>query len=117
MRRAGRNRYRVGWPDIGRFLTNLHSSVAFENIVNFLGFHMTMRRRGPTDGQTSLGQGLIANARIAMCQQLADFRAVLRDKRLHAIEILNVHYDPFRQMPRNYRGLTGHGRFFGLVGR
>jgi hypothetical protein len=44
-----------------------------------------MGRRAAADRQPRLGQRLIANARVAMAEKLADFGTVFRNKRIRVV--------------------------------
>ena len=61
------------------------------DVVNFLGFDVIMFLRAAARRQMRLREALMANGRIAMRQQLADFRAVLGDERRDFPKILNFH--------------------------
>ena len=86
-----RDRDRVAHGHLGRFLANVHPRPALQDVVDFLGLGVVVRRRGSADRQARFGQALIANARVAVRQQFANLRAVLSGKTGDAGEILNIH--------------------------
>ena len=84
------NRDRIASDDLDLLLGDLHEPFAAENVIDFLGPSMVMRRRSPSRRQACFRQTLIANTRIAMCQQFADLRTVFGCKRVYAVDVMNI---------------------------
>jgi hypothetical protein len=88
---AGRYRDGVAWFDVAQFAFYAHSAGAVRDVIDLLGFWMIMLLRACADRQARLGEALIANRGIAMRQQFANFRSVLRDECRYFGEVLDVH--------------------------
>ena len=91
MMRSRRDGDRVAGTNRLHLIADLHQRLAFENEVDLFGLQVVVRRRARAGGEPGLGERLIANARVAMREQFADFRAVLGDKGRRPREALDVH--------------------------
>jgi hypothetical protein len=81
----------IARADGARFIADLHPSLPLQNIVNLLGFQVSMWRRAARGRKSRFGQSLVADAGISMRQQFADFRTVLGDESRNVVDILDIH--------------------------
>src|SRR5450432_3906059 len=88
---TGWNRDGVPGPDFTRFAFNADFSRAVGDVINLLGARMKMFLRARAGGQTRLGETLVADGGITMCEQFADFRSVLRGEGGDFIKIFYIH--------------------------
>src|SRR5262245_41870379 len=77
--------------DLARFVSNAHPASAGGDIVNLLGLRVVMFQCAAAGRHARLRQALVADERIAMSEQLANLRAVLRGEGGHFIEVFHVH--------------------------
>jgi hypothetical protein len=87
----GRNCNGIARFHIARLAFNADFSSAVRDEINFLGARMIMFLCAGADGQSRLGEALVANRRIAIREQFADLGTILRDEWFDFIQIFNVH--------------------------
>ena len=73
---TGRNGDGVERADFAEFAVEFHATGAAEDVVNLLGLRMIMLLRGGSDGDGGLREALVADAGVAVGEELADFGAV-----------------------------------------
>src|SRR5262245_24123108 len=61
------------------------------DVINLLGANVVMLLRARAGCQPRFSQALVADDRITMREQFANFPAVLRKKGKHGLEICNIH--------------------------
>ena len=77
---SGENGDGVASDYIANFCFDTDSTASVGDVVDLLGLLMVVFLGSAADGQTCLGQTLVANGRVAVGQQFANFRAVLGDE-------------------------------------
>jgi hypothetical protein len=88
---AGQNGDSIASFDVADFTINANAPGAMGDIINFLGLDMIMLLRAAAGGQPRFGQALVANGRIAVREQLPDFRAILGSERHDVVQVFDVH--------------------------
>ena len=88
---AGRNGNGVAGHHGFQLTTDLHLAHPFQNVVNLLGSNVVVCQGVSAGRQTSFGQRLVADARIALRQKLPNLGAVFGDEGRNAVEFLDVH--------------------------
>src|SRR5258708_33769228 len=88
---ARRNGNGVAGLHFGHFSLQAHSAAAGGDEINFLALGMIMLLGARADGQARLRQALVADGRIAIGQQFADFRAVFGDEARRHMEVFDFH--------------------------
>src|SRR5262249_23327921 len=70
---------------------NHHAALAFQDVIDFFGLGVIVRRCAGARRYPRLGQTLLRDARIAVRKQLADFRSILRREGWNAGDVVDVH--------------------------
>src|SRR5213075_1127881 len=77
---AGGDRDGVAGFYFAGFVFDADTAGAVGDVINFFGFGMVMFLRAGADGQAGLGEALVADSRVAMREEFADFGAVFGDE-------------------------------------
>src|SRR5260370_42447122 len=88
---AWRNGNGVAGLHVGQFSREAHSAAAGSDEINFLGLGMIMLLGARADWQARLRQALVADGRIAIGQQFAEFGAVFGDEARRRVEVFDFH--------------------------
>ena len=89
---AGENRDGIARLNLSQLAFDADFSRSVGDVIDFLGDRMKMFLGGGAHRQACLGQALIADAGISMCEQLADFRSVFGDEGGSLVELFEIHY-------------------------
>lgn len=91
MLQAGWDRDGVAGFDFARFILDAHAAGACGDVVNLFRYLVIVLLRAATHVETSFGQALQADGAIAMGEEFADLRTILRDEGRDFSQIFNVH--------------------------
>src|ERR1051326_83260 len=88
---SGRNCNRIASLDLCGFMLDAHAAPAGSNEINFLGSCVVMLLGAAAGGQTRFSPTLIANGRVAVGEQLANFGAVFGNEGRCLVDIFYFH--------------------------
>ena len=88
---AGRNRHRIAGFHFAKLAFDPHPPGARRDEINFFRSRMVVRLGAAANGQARLRQALVADNRVAVGEQFANFRAVFRDEGRRFVEVFDVH--------------------------